>query len=355
MLLVLLALAAGEKFLRRTPELLPATWQVRRHVKTLQSRFVPDAELGFVLPPHQQERVDNTEYTYVRETDAYGFPNRQPWPERADIVFLGDSLITGQGVGIDGQFTTLVQRMLPQQRVVNLGMPAAGPERQYRIYRAFGADLRPRWVVTCWYLSSDLSNDVAFHAWLHDQAGMDYDRFRLTYKRRMDARPRFHPGRIPERSALYALGRELVQGWRQEASDVRHRWRFADDTEILFDYDELAFGMETVAADDLRVERTFTSLKRLQTAAQQHQAEVLVMLIPSKEELFGIDADAQNANAVARVRHRLQAARIPTLDVYAALRGAARAPYFRRDIHLNHYGNRLVAEQFVMWWQAHAP
>ena len=45
------------------------------------------------------------------------------------------------------------------------------------------------------------------------------------------------------------------------------------------------------------------------------------MLIPSKEELFGINADVQNANAVARVRHRLQAARISALDVYAALRG----------------------------------
>ena len=163
-LLVLLALAAGEKFVPRMPQFLPATWQIRRHARTLPELGRARCGARIVLQPHQQERVDNTEFTYVKETDAYGFPNRQPWPERADIVFLGDSLITGEGVGIDGQFTTLVQRMLPQPRVVNLGMPGAGPERQYRIYRAFGADLRPRWVVTCWYLSSDLSNDMPFHA-----------------------------------------------------------------------------------------------------------------------------------------------------------------------------------------------
>ena len=84
---------------------------------------------------------------------------------------------------------------------------------------------------------------------------MDYIHFGLNYKRRMEALPRFHPARIPERSVLYTLGREVVQGWRQEASSVRHRWRFADDTEVLFEYDKLTFGMETVAADDLRIDR----------------------------------------------------------------------------------------------------
>jgi hypothetical protein len=83
---------------------------------------------------------------------------------------------------------------------------------------------------------------------------------------------------------------------------------------------------------------------------------VLVVLIPSKEELFGGVAERPADNAIARVRQRLQAARIPVLDLYAALRqaGASQAPFFSRDSHLNHLGNRIVAEQFMKWWRGRA-
>jgi hypothetical protein len=79
----------------------------------------------------------------------------------------------------------------------------------------------------------------------------------------------------------------------------------------------------------------------------------LVVLIPSKEELFGGVAETPADNAMAQVRQRLQAARLPVLDLYAALRqaGVSQAPFFSRDSHLNHLGNRIVAEQFMMWWQ----
>jgi hypothetical protein len=332
-------------------------WQLRLHERTRQHHVVTDGDVGFLLQPHQKQVVRNRDYHYVKETDTYGFPNREPWPHRAELVVLGDSLVTGEGVGFEAQFTTLIDRQLADQRVVNLGVPGAGPERQYRIYRRFGEAVQPRWVVTCWYLVSDLDNDTHFHSWVDDAAGMDYDRFRLTYNRRTYPQSRLSPSRLFNRSLLVALGRDTAAAWFGDSASTRLRRTFPDGTEMLFDQWKLPFVTTSVAADDVRIERAFASLARLRQAAQRQQASVLVVLMPSKEELFSAAvAEAPADNAVARVRQRLLAARIPVLDLYAALRqaGASQPPFFSRDSHLNHLGNRIVAEQFMMWWRDRA-
>jgi SGNH hydrolase-like domain, acetyltransferase AlgX len=358
LLTMLLLLALGETILRRMPvqPWFPAPWQLRLHERTRQHQVVADDDVGFLLQPHQQQVVRNLDYHYVKETDAHGFPNREPWPQQAEIVILGDSLVTGEGVGIEAQFSTLIDRQLADQRVVNLGVPGAGPERQYRIFRRFGDALQPHWVVTCWYLVSDLDNDTHFHSWIADSAGMDYDRFRLTYDRRLPPPSRLRPSRLLNRSLLVALGREATAVWFGEGASTRLRRIFPDGTHMLFDQRKIPFVTTPVAADDARIERAFDSLDRLRQVAQRQQASVLVVLIPSKEELFGRVAELPADNAMARVRHRLQAARIPVLDLYAALRqaGASQPPFFSRDSHLNHLGNRIVAEQFMVWWQDRA-
>jgi hypothetical protein len=64
-------------------------------------KIVPDAEIGFLGAPRQRQRYRIDATTYVKETDGKGFSNREPWPERVHIVFLGDSLVEGSGVNID--------------------------------------------------------------------------------------------------------------------------------------------------------------------------------------------------------------------------------------------------------------
>src|SRR3970040_816060 len=59
---------------------------------------VPDDEIGFLGRPLRHAAIETIDYSYTSESDEYGFANAGPWPERADIVFLGDSLLTGAGV-----------------------------------------------------------------------------------------------------------------------------------------------------------------------------------------------------------------------------------------------------------------
>ncbi len=363
--LLLLGTLAGEAVLRSRPDWLPPQWQIRMHERTRQHRTVPDTNIGFLLQPHQYQQTRNRDYDYLKETDAHGFPNREPWPQQANIVFLGDSLLTGEGVGIDQQFSTLIDRQLPKQTVINLGVPGAGPKRQYRVYRQFDIGSHPHVVVACWYLASDLDNDTHFNAWLKDNEGMTYNRFRLTYARRTTpssltatAALTSRLTRLFQRSVLYGYGkawlRRGVSGERVSGNlapwPLRHR--LADGTEMILDERKLPFGTAAVEADDPRLLRAIASLERLQALAASRRANVAVILLPSKEELYYGEV-AEAATMLTRVRQYLRSARVPTLDLYETLRLKSRvqAPFFPRDSHLNHYGNRIVAEHFVTWWQ----
>lgn len=352
-LTLLVGAVAGEAFLRSRPAWLPPQWQIRMHERTRQHRTVPHAEIGFLLQPHQRKQTRNRDYDYLKETDAHGFPNREPWPKQADIVFLGDSLLTGEGAGIDQQFTTLIDRQLPELSVINFGVPGAGPERQYRVYRQFDVGRRPHVVVAGWYLVSDLDNDTHFHAWLEDDAGMPYNRYRLSYARRTAPKPADRMTRLLRRSALYGYG----QAWLQQvfgASQLGHLHpRLADGTEMILDARKLPLVTAAVTADDPRLLRAIASLERLQALAAHRQARVVVMLIPSKEELyFERGGKTEASTMLSQVRQYLRSARVPTLDLYDILRRRAQASFFPRDSHLNHDGNRIVAEHFVSWWQA---
>ena len=351
--LFLLGAAGAEYALRKAPQLLGPPAQIRRQAILMKHATVPDKEVGFVLQPNQHRRITTPDFTYVRTTDSRGFVNPEPWPKTADIVFLGDSLGIGEGVGLEGQYARLAAAGLPERRIVNLAMPGAGAERQHRIYRHLGAALKPRLVVACLYLASDLLNDAHFYAWLQDAQGMDFNRFRLTYQRRHDPRSAYHPMRFLERSRLFALGQRLAS--RGFAGAASERYRFADGAEIFLNPRQLPFHTQPMSPDDPLLTQLFGALARLRETVEQDGAKLLIALIPSKEELFGATPAAAAPTAMTHVRQGLREAGYAVLDLYAPLQeyGRQRAPFFRQDIHLNAAGNQVVAEAFLDWWRRH--
>jgi hypothetical protein len=346
----------AEKAARRMPQIMLPSWQIRYYMNHAPKlKLAPDADVGFLMAPNQREEIRTSDFTYVLVTDSKGFPNKDPWPTRPDIVFLGDSLIVGEGVGLTGSFPQLIAARLPNQKVVNLGLAGAGPERQHATYRRFGAGLQPRWVVSCLYLASDFDNDLRFSSWLRNGKNIDYNSYRLGFRQAHDTRWTFHPGRLFERSRLLGMGREIVLRWIAGETRLPDRHSFPDGTEVLLYRPTIEFAAEAVAAGDTRIEAMLDALQRLRDFVARNQAELLVMLIPSKEELFGVSASISAHNIVSQLREGLEKAKFSVLDLYPAILkgGVSRSPYFRRDIHLNEYGNRIVAEQFVAWFHTH--
>jgi hypothetical protein len=355
--LFLLALGA-EIAARRIPRLMLPQWQIRYFGINSKGlvKEVPDSEIGVLMAPNQHTPIHTLDFNYILRTDSKGFPNKDPWPTRADIVFLGDSLIIGVGVGLEGSFAQLIADQVPNERLVNLGVSAAGPERQYAIYRRFGAALHPRLVVSFLYSASDFRNDFLFKNWLREGNNVDYDSYRFGY-RRAHAKKRsiFRPGRLFESSWLLGMAREVVMRSKSGENHIPDRYSFPDRGEVMFDRRKLEFAAQAVAANDPGVDAMVDALEKLRDLVEHDKAEFAVMLIPSKEELFGVSASLTAHNIVSRTRQRLQEAKFSVLDLYPAIlkAGAKQSPYFTRDIHLNGYGNRIVAEQFVTWYRNH--
>ncbi len=345
-LLVAMVEAAGRAF----PRLMPVQWQIEYFFIHYPFVVVPDAELGFSMPPNQREMIRTDDYSFLAETDSRGYPNRDPWPDNPSVVFLGDSFLVGAGVGLDGIFTGLVARSLSKHSVLNLGLAAAGPARQRRIYQRFGGDWRPALVVGCLFLASDVENDEQFLAWLGEGGGADYNRFRLSLAR--DARYKGILQRFLDKSWLLYRAQQVALRIVQGQDYAEPRRRFADGTEILFERHALEFATKGTAPDDPRLATFMASVSELRDTVEASGAAFVVMLIPSKEELFGATPAQARENLAARIKERLSSKNVAVLDLYGALAagGARQAPYFRKDIHLNAHGNHIVAAEFSAWF-----
>ena len=352
---VSLGVGLGELVVRLFPALMPVHKQLMEAaVHSPHRAVVPDDDVGFLLPSSLRQVLEARDYTDVYETDGKGFSNVEPWPEHPAMVFLGDSMVFGYGVGVWASFPRLVAEMMDTTEV-NLALAAAGPERQFAVYRKFGMDLHPRHVIACVYLSSDFENDRRFASWIREGRPTDYNEFRLRSAPPKRTSVISSLQQLAEKSWLFMLGRDLIMRWTPGYLPDRHR--FADGSQILLDRNTIAFAMDDAAPDDARIEELLVSLDKIKKLVVQGVNTLSVVLVPSRAELFGVPAGVTAGNLVLRTRQRLQEAGFSVLDLYPALRraGQTRSPYFRTDGHFNEYGHRVVAETFVSWFRRGLP
>jgi len=349
-LLLGLTIYIGEQVIRANPEWLPAKAQGIRSITNQPGyRTVSDGDIGFLGPPHLRTRVSTEDFENLQETDAHGFPNRMPWPETADIVVLGDSLVVGAGVGIDGQFSTLIAQSLPNNQMVNLGIPGAAPNRQLRAFRKFGASLRPKLVVSCIYLAAALDNQYHFDSWLKEGAKADYNQYRFELARRQY--PTSFWTKVQKKSYIAGKLTELAFRWW----GIPDRIRFPSGPDALLDIESLRSRLRSQATgldrEDHRMLSMIESLKEMRALSQGGGANFLVLLIPSKEEIYGASFMPEVLKPAQTLEQRLKEEEFSVLSVYDAVRerGKQQSAFFPRDIHLNALGNQIVADALVNW------
>ena len=333
----------------------PPLVQIRKQAKLLLAQrsdnVIADDYLGLVLPPNLEQQVETYDFEFERITDDNGFVNRGTWPSKADFVFLGDSLIMAEGVGLANGFVEQINESLDGKATVNLGSPGAGLERQFRIFEKFGAELSPSLVVACFVVSSDLTNDTQFLEWLEEPLGLTCNRFRLSDARRKDARSKKNIMRRIEGHVLYHWAMSVIEPRLWADLEIQHRAEIADGAVVLFNRETVKFAKRAFDGSEIEFENFRASLDRLSSAVRDSGAELAFVLIPSKEELFAENVIARQDSATAIVENELSSRGIHFLNLYPILLDAAteRSPYFQRDPHLNSFGNRVIAETFVQW------
>lgn len=356
---------AGEVWLRLHPsgrDESEVMEQLRSQWRQMETIYVPDPEFGALLAPSRHDTFETTDFTYTRDTDHAGFPNPEPWPRQAHVAVLGDSLLIGTGVGLNGQFSSLLERRLDGRQVLNLGLPGGGTEHQYRTYRRFAAALEPDLVIAVLWVIWDIDNSLEFEHWRIEKSDMDYTQYRKTYA-------------ITHRGDTQAPGSAVTRIWqfvkRQLSKShlvlagyagaksllginpIVERVTFPNgDTILLSPREELRLARGVNRPDTPNLQQIFfRPLERLRNEVEAHGGRFVIVLVPSKEELYAAEAFPTVLRTVEAVKSELESRRLPVLDLYPAFRerGRESPPFYRADMHLNELGNRIVADELARW------
>jgi hypothetical protein len=205
--------------------------------------------------------------------------------------------------------------------------------------------------VACLLISYDFLNDVHFNAWLEDPMGMSYNDFRFSYNRRVNRGSTNRVVRRIQRKALYNWLLSKVEPALPGDGRIRHSKMMPDGQTVLFGRDKVTFSNRMYLESDLEIVQLRGALDQLASISEGLDAELVVMLLPSKEELFAVPAGEASGNALELTMNLLDELGIKYLDLYGPLKSSAEqhTPYFQADIHFNAYGNEIVANTFLEW------
>jgi lysophospholipase L1-like esterase len=338
-------LAAGEAVVRAEHRLLPEEAALRLFWREIEDRgglkVVPHDDVAYVMPASVEDQICAGRMAFTYRTDQHGFRNRSPWPARADVVILGDSLAFGFGVDDHQSWGALLGEQLPELEIVNLGILAAAPQQFLLAYQAFGSRLRPELVVVALYPPNALGAVHVFDDWVAAGKPGRLDLWRAQ---------RAHSGRLA--AVKRALMRShlitgLYFGAKEIGAPVKGRTiRFEDGGRVGLAPAEI--GVAPLArAGHPRFERVIELLLELRAAAAADGAELLVALFPSKWEALEPLLEQRVPALAAAFARRFEELGVPYLDLSGALRErAARRErlYLEIDIHPNPDGYRLIAE-----------
>ena len=354
---IVLALGIAELSLRLFPELMPAEAQLRLHWRELHQETVSLAHpyLGFVYPPDHEGRFEraNGDFAFTYTTDEHGFRNPAPWPERAEIVVLGDSMAFGYGVDDDAAWTALLADQLPGLRIVNLGLIGAAPQQYLRIYKTFGRGLRPDLVLFCLFPGNDLADAVQFQAWLQSGSPGNYDEWRRS--------PRPDAAQTGIRNLLDQIYVATFLRYARQSLGSRLGGRtieFADGGQLQLAPAVYARNEILTQPDHDSFRLVLDAVEQTRALAEETGSQFLVVLVPTKEEVYLPLLDQEPPPATAPFAARFEQDGLPYLDLTPPFQAAAREGerlFFEVDGHPNAAGYRLIAEVVLDHLRRSAP
>ncbi len=324
-------------------------WLDQAHIPRRYS--VADAELGFVRKPQVSWNgyVEEIDRFVSYRTDENGFRNPLA-VERADIVFIGDSLT--EAAQVDDQYT-FVRRVEKAygSSVVNLGRGAYGPQQELIVLQRYGLAYRPRVVVWQIFEGNDLTDAHVFAEWKKN--------------------PNQSVVSFRDRYAENSLLAEIVPRVRRSTTvQPEVIWQHNDGTEsripLRYGYDSQA-----PAKDSLGFAETTRAIESGYRLCQSREIKFVVVMVPTMVRVmepfisFASEDDRTHylpngpenekmsfSGKLAEFCSNLGCSFINTFD---ELRKAAtvdnRNLYIPVDEHLDVRGHEVVAQTILQWLQ----
>lgn len=345
---VLFVLGGAELILRLFPDLMTEAALLRVHwFRSGDPRDVAisDPYIGFLYPPRDEAAQGRGESLFRYTLDEHGFRNPSPWPDSTDIVVLGDSWTFGYGVSDDEGWVTLLSDELAGRRVINLGLIGSAPEQYARIFEKFGTALRPKLVIFGLFPGNDVHDTRTFNRWLNRGGPGNY----VEWRRYGNGRSSWHDG-LRRRSYLFVLIGELVKN-----RDVIFAGRTIDlesEGRLRLTPSLAARNAALVTPDNRHFRRAVTAILRTRELARAQGADFVVLLYPTKEEVYLPVLDEPTPDAIGPFVTALEENGVQYVDLRPIMQEHARAGerlYFEIDGHANRKGYRVIADTVATW------
>src|SRR5262245_23023415 len=322
---------------------------------------VAHPSIGYLGGPNKTFVIKGRDFQAVNHTDGYGFRNAWPWPEKADIVTVGDSVTFGYGVEDDQGWPALVAKALPHNSLVNLALIGAGTQQYLRLYETFGLRLHPKVLLVGFLVRNDFWDADMFEGWLKSGARGNYMVWRDYGRPKSTSLSLEQPighlissllwrGHVlASKSHFYNLLMYVQRYLRGYGVSKPRIFRAPDATQLQLDLGGFKYQTGMGRPGNRGFDISVQALQQLDSITRANGTKILVILQPSKEEVYlplmaetNFDADPGRP-----LRVKLGELGIPYLDLVPEFRNRAakgEVLFFETDGHPNARGYALIAE-----------
>ena len=281
--------------------------------------------------PYLNQRFDDEEFNSRYITNCQGYridllSDANDSIMQCDWLFLGDSFTQGAQVNYDEMFSSLLYSDFPDKVIVNAGMSGAGLYESLNYLRDEGVRLHPKRILLQIGAFNDFYNIREREAGWSEYLMEHSDLYRYIQYNLID-------------NPVLPLGR-----WTEPFFDNKE-----ENSKYNIFYKESSNEKE---ADKVAFTEVLSKFKK---EADKINAELVVMLIPSKEQIsdemlnevckrFDISNDELDMTATNKMtREACNSLGIGLIDLYDCFRQSDKFPFFMQDEHLNPDGHKLIA------------
>lgn len=313
-------------------------------------RSVGHPVLGALERPHATGLFVEHDFRVPYRTDAQGFHNPWPWTERPDIVVVGDGMTVGYGVDAGQAWPALVAQTIAPNQVLNLALLEAGPLQYARTYALFGAPRHPRLLFIGLSLTDDWQDAVLFERWQHTGWGSNYRVWRASggISGSWSAPLGAAHALLAQQSLFYQLIRASLA---TERGTSRLIW-LPGGTYLQVQPGHLMSMLRALQPGQHAFTLILEALTYAQVIARAHGTQIVVVCLPSKEEVYLPLRHAPAVDPGRLVRDALAQRGITTLDLAPLLRQESAKGaqlFFPLSRYLNAQGHAFVARQVLQY------
>ena len=309
--------------------------------------------------------IDNA-LQYGSPTVSFTMSTVELWDDagigfRTDPVdFFVDAVVVGDSFGMcfTERSDCWVEQFAQQSGlgVVNLSQPVTGTTSHLRIMRDFGVPLletNPEPLVIWQFFGNDFNDDYGLAVFRDEIEPIETEQSNDTEVRQW--------------SALVAVTQTLFTGQFVGVPDSEalflkpYRATYGENNILQFggEYERNALDMSR-EINQIGYDYSVTAFEEAQTIVEDMNGTLLIVIIPTREEVYsditvpimGEDELAKLTSARTAMLDLCEELSLTCFDAYSALVEVANegeALYFSDDMHLNPYGNQVLAEALADW------